>query len=458
MIADISIGPYVRGLVDYHERKVEENKADRIYNNTIGLTDRDQFVNEFLDTVERNPKSIKNKVAHFSLSFPEGENPSVEKMIEIGEAYLEGMGYTDRPTLMYKHDDTKNSHFHMLVPTCDNNGVKTIERDNFKKSQKLSRELEVKFDLEKTEYRSNNRSKDFTDLQISKYRINKSLNSTEFKSNLKLTDRIEKQIGIEKFKAITEPSKPMNNNQIKKLIGNDNFNFLNHELNKNNLVYYTNKENIYRTLDSVLLQSKNKTEFLEKAKNSGLYVREIKSKDHISFGITNNGKTDYFKDYNISKRFTAKGIEDHFNPGKDYDHKQLKSFLKGNISRIYQQSKTWDEFQIKLKEKGIGLQFNGKPRPSGVSFFSEKSPETLFKGSDIKRDFSFSKLNSYFALNEFSKEDPFKESFSPEHDTPKDLKSNKPFIPGTSNAPSEDEKKEERLRKKREKDKGKGLN
>jgi len=458
MIADISIGAFVKGLIDYHEKKVDENKADRIYNNTLGLTDREELIYDFLKTVEQNPKEMKNKVAHFSLSFPEGENPSSEKMTEIGEQYLKQMGYDNRPTLMYRHDDTSKAHFHILVPTCDNKGVKTKEYNNFKKSQEISRQIEKDFGLKKTEYKKEKSTK-LSEINFSNYRLNKSFNTISFKADPYVNTSIKNKIGEDNFTAITETT--MSNNEIKNLVGNDNFNFINNELRKKDLLQYTNKEKIYLKLDQALLSSKSPTDFESNVKESGLYIREVKSKKHFSYGITQNGKTDYYRDYNISQRFTREGIQQHFGKKHSFEDKQTKTFLKGNISRLYKQSKSWDEFAQFLKNKGIGFKFNGSPKPSGVSFFSEKSPDLLFKGSDIKRDFSFSNLNRYFALNEFSKEDPFpktKESFSTEQKTSKDTTSKKPFIPDGSNAPSEDERKEEFLRKKRNNDKGQSLN
>jgi hypothetical protein len=286
----------------------------------------------------------------------------------------------------------------------------------------------------------------------------KSFNTISFKADPEVNNFIKTKIGADHFKTITETT--ISNQGIKNLVGNDNFNFINSELRKRDLLQYTNKEKIYQKLDQALRSSKAPTDFESNVKESGLYIRDVKSKKHISYGITQNGKTDYYKDFNISQRFTREGIQQHFGKKHSFEDKQIKSFLKGNISRLYKQSKSWEEFAQLLKNKGIGFKFNGSPKPSGVSFFSEKSPELLFKGSDIKRDFSFSNLNSYFEMNEFSKEDPFsktKGTFSPEQDRLKDNTSKKPFLPADSNAPNEDERKEELLRKKRNKDKGQSL-
>jgi hypothetical protein len=58
---------------------------------------------------------LEKPVKHFSLSWPHGEAPSREKMIETVNAYMKHMGWSDRQAVLVAHDDTKHAHVHVVM-------------------------------------------------------------------------------------------------------------------------------------------------------------------------------------------------------------------------------------------------------------------------------------------------------------------------------------------------------
>ena len=129
---------------------------------------------------------------------------------------------------------------------------------------------------------------------------------------------------------------------------------------------------------------------------------------HIVFNrIDNNGKTisdsnDMYWNEQVCKKLKEKhGL--YFAKGKEHvkqyrlrEPDKTKYEIYTAIKTEIGKSRNWQQLQKQLAEKGIGIQFKYKGQTDdiqGVSFFKG---EYTFKGSEIDRNFSFSKLDKYF--------------------------------------------------------------
>ena len=129
---------------------------------------------------------------------------------------------------------------------------------------------------------------------------------------------------------------------------------------------------------------------------------------HIVFNrIDNNGKTisdsnDMYRNEQVCKKLKEKhGL--YFAKGKEHvkqyrlrEPDKTKYEIYTAIKTEIDKSRNWQQLQKQLAEKGIGFQFKYKGQTDdiqGVSFFKG---EYTFKGSEIDRNFSFSKLDKYF--------------------------------------------------------------
>ncbi|MCM0237663.1 relaxase/mobilization nuclease domain-containing protein [Bacteroides fragilis] len=129
---------------------------------------------------------------------------------------------------------------------------------------------------------------------------------------------------------------------------------------------------------------------------------------HIVFNrINNNGKTisdknDMYRNEQVCKKLKAKhGL--YFAKGKeqvkqyrlrepDKSKYEIYMAVKNEIGK----SKNWQQLQRQLEEKGIGIHFKYKGQTDEVQGISFSKGEYTFKGSEIDRSFSFSKLDKYF--------------------------------------------------------------
>ena len=129
---------------------------------------------------------------------------------------------------------------------------------------------------------------------------------------------------------------------------------------------------------------------------------------HIVFNrIDNNGKTisdsnDMYRNEQVCKKLKEKhGL--YFAKGKEHvkqyrlrEPDKTKYEIYTAVKNEIRKSKNWQQIQKQLAEKGIGIQFKHKGQTDEIQGISFSKGEYTFKGSEIDRNFSFSKLDKYF--------------------------------------------------------------
>lgn len=129
---------------------------------------------------------------------------------------------------------------------------------------------------------------------------------------------------------------------------------------------------------------------------------------HIVFNrIDNNGKTisdknDMYRNEQVCKKlktkhglYFAKGkeqVKQHRLKEPDKSKYEIYTAVKNEIER----SKNWQQLQRQLAEKGIDIHFKYKGQTDEVQGISFSKGGYTFKGSEIDRSFSFSKLDKCF--------------------------------------------------------------
>ena len=129
---------------------------------------------------------------------------------------------------------------------------------------------------------------------------------------------------------------------------------------------------------------------------------------HIVFNrIDNNGKTisdrnDMYRNEQVCKMLKAKhGL--YFAKGKEHvkqcrlrEPDRSKYEIYNAVKDEIGKSKNWQQLQQRLVEKGITIRFKNKGQTNEIQGVSFSKGEYTFKGSEIDRSFSFSKLNKCF--------------------------------------------------------------
>ena len=125
------------------------------------------------------------------------------------------------------------------------------------------------------------------------------------------------------------------------------------------------------------------------------YMREMKITD-------TQDRNDMYRNEQVCKKLKAKyGL--YFAKGKelvkrhrlkepDKSKYEIYTAVRNEIGK----SKSWRQLQERLAEKGIGIRFKYKGRTDEVQGISFTKGAYTFKGSEIDRNFSFSKLDKHF--------------------------------------------------------------
>ena len=125
MVAVIKGGRSLRNALQYNEHKLTQKKAVLIHSANYGKdTDLLGFSDKIrrLETLAaRNEKTKVNSV-HISLNFDPSEKIPVDKLREIGDAYMQKIGFGVQPYLVYQHHDAGHPHIHLVTTNIRKDG------------------------------------------------------------------------------------------------------------------------------------------------------------------------------------------------------------------------------------------------------------------------------------------------------------------------------------------------
>ena len=107
-----------------------------------------QLMAQDFETQQMWANQVKEKpVFHEVLSFPHGENPGDEKLLEIGRRQLEKIGMADTQHVIVKHTDKEHLHLHILANRVSNTGAIVGEGLVVERGIKAARELTEEYHL-----------------------------------------------------------------------------------------------------------------------------------------------------------------------------------------------------------------------------------------------------------------------------------------------------------------------
>lgn len=151
MVAKIVTGKSIRGILRYNETKVSEGQAQLImasgFASDIEKLSFQNKVNRFNHLTILKP-SVKTNALHITLNFDASEKISNEKMQQIAMTYMEGIGFSEQPYLVYRHNDSAHQHVHIATTSIRRNG-ESINLHNIGRilSEPVRKKIEKEFDL-----------------------------------------------------------------------------------------------------------------------------------------------------------------------------------------------------------------------------------------------------------------------------------------------------------------------
>ena len=152
MIAKISHGSSLYGVLAYNQIKVDELHADVLFGNRIIDPPGDNHYTiehisrSFVDYLTANRKTEK-PILHISLNPDPKDCVTEEQFIKLAEQYMQRMGFGDQPYIVYRHNDIGREHLHIVSVRVDETGRAISDSYEHERSMKVCRELEQQFDL-----------------------------------------------------------------------------------------------------------------------------------------------------------------------------------------------------------------------------------------------------------------------------------------------------------------------
>jgi hypothetical protein len=148
MIGKTSIGKSFGGCVGYQYEKVEKGKGDVILSQGVLDYNREEMTADFNAQRKMNPQ-LGQAVWHTSISFKPEEAAGIdnEKMKAIAQDWIKGMNLANTQYAVIRHTDTAHPHFHIIANRVGNDGRAISDSHNYARSQKLLRQLELKYEL-----------------------------------------------------------------------------------------------------------------------------------------------------------------------------------------------------------------------------------------------------------------------------------------------------------------------
>ena len=152
MIAKISHGGSLYGVLAYNQIKVDELHADVLFGNRIIEPPGDNpytiehISRSFGDYLTANRKTEK-PILHISLNPDPKDCVTEEQFIKLAEQYMQRMGFGDQPYIVYRHNDIGREHLHIVSVRVDETGRAISDSYEHERSMKVCRELEQQFHL-----------------------------------------------------------------------------------------------------------------------------------------------------------------------------------------------------------------------------------------------------------------------------------------------------------------------
>jgi hypothetical protein len=155
MVAKVICGKSIKGAIAYNENKVNEGVAECIHSSTFGMDATElsfvEKVNRFRLRTDLN-KNVKTNTVHISLNFDKSEKLTNDDLRIISEKYIELLGFSEQPFLVYQHKDAAHPHIHIVTTNIKSDGQR-IDLHNIGKvkSEHARKLVEVEFNLAKAE-------------------------------------------------------------------------------------------------------------------------------------------------------------------------------------------------------------------------------------------------------------------------------------------------------------------
>ncbi|RZM00699.1 MAG: relaxase, partial [Pedobacter sp.] len=125
MVAKISFGKSIRGILIYNEDKVQKGDAELLlasgFATEITNLNLQQKTGRFEKLNRLNP-NVKTNTMHISLNFDPSEKLNTQTLQQIAMTYMDQIGFAEQPYVVYSHYDAGHPHLHIATTLMQADG------------------------------------------------------------------------------------------------------------------------------------------------------------------------------------------------------------------------------------------------------------------------------------------------------------------------------------------------
>lgn len=396
MIAEIqpsfSFSAVMARKVSYQLTKIGQGDAQVLFTST---GDRLQAMPEYMRLFAGMNERVKLPYAEFILSLYPGETLTDKQWLSLANEYVERMGYGRCCYAVVLNTDKAHQHVHVLLTTVDEEGRSVPSGNNYRRSEKISRELEQKYGLMPVE---NGHSAKAT-LCESHYRIyyfdsamKKALRNHAYRDKVSslLCHADALQHSGKTVQEIT-----LSNEEWRMLLGDELYDDLFNVLEKGGFFKPLLKDELLHQLDRVYAFSENAADFRKNLEQEGLYMRLVTKKDKSYYVYGMKDTSFYVKDTSLPMKYRFGHIR--FD-GRRMSADEQKHYLYDHVFMALNGSESYRQFKEKLEQEGIQVQeYINAGGVYGISFgMTDIDSPQMFKGSDISRKLTYQNIQKHF--------------------------------------------------------------
>ena len=342
MVSKIISGKSLKGALLYNENKVDKKMAELIgangFQKDLKLLNFSEKLMRLQDLASRNER-VKTNTLHISLNFANGENLDKEKLNAITKDYMDRIGFSKQPYLIYQHQDAGHPHVHIVTTNIQSSGERiSLHNLGKTKSEEARKIIEKSYNLIPASKLENQQ-----DFKLAKVEYGKCETKRAITNVLKGIISSYRFTNLPEFNAVLK-----------------NYNVVADRGSKDSRMYHKNGL-VYWALDA-------------KGNKVGIPIKAS----------------------SIYGSPTLKKLELCFTKNEEI-RKPFKSQLQTKIDQILNLKSTQAGFRQALISKSIEVVFrqNETGKLYGVTFIDHQN-RTVFKGSDLGKAYSASALEVHF--------------------------------------------------------------
>ena len=358
MVAKINIGSNLYGALAYNQEKVDEGLgkilgANLVFEPADGRFNVTECMNDFMQFVPAHFRTEK-PVFHVSLNPHPDDRLTDAQLTDIGQEYMQRLGYGNQPYLIFKHEDIGREHIHIVSFRVDSEGKKIDDYKEHERSKEITEHLEQKYNLNPAEGQKRTEQWELTPVNASKGDLKKQIASV-----IKPLASMYHFQSMGEYKAVLS----LYNIHVEELKGEA-------------------KGKPYRGL---------------------LYSAVDDKGDKVG----NPLKSSIF-----GKSVGYDGLEKRMEKSAErIKAKNLKTHTLKAVSEAKQGSRSESEFRAKLREQGIDVLFrrNDEGRIYGTTFI-DHTTRTVLNGSRLGKDYSANVFNDLYSGKQEQIQEPIKDT------------------------------------------------